>query len=88
MPAPFSTVTDNSLLPFATAGSEFIPRNDDGYSPLYAISQVFENGLLMEGSRMTSVMIGTNGEIYLFETATGSGSTSTILPFTLDQDNR
>ena len=86
MPLSFSTVTDNSLLPFAQPGSYMVPHGDDNVGEWFSIMSTFESGLQLGARTLNGLRVFTNGDIQF---STGAGFVNTYLfPIRMDQDSR
>lgn len=70
MPIDFSTVTDNSLLPFNQPGGERLPNSYYSNSGLQSLTNIFENGLRFGALTYTGFVVSQDGTIQ-FATDTG-----------------
>ncbi|MCU9837921.1 hypothetical protein OEZ49_09095 [Ruegeria sp. WL0004] len=91
-PSLFTTVSDNSLLPF---GGTLIAQGDDNEEGPFDITAIFESGFTFGSQTFTEMIIGTNGgvtfnldvpEVYINNTLLGVPFS--IAPFNDDMDTR
>ena len=87
-PSLFTSVTDNTLLPF---GDTLIAQGDDNEEGPFDITAVFEAGFLFGSQTFNELFVGTNGGVtfnaanlpsgtYLYRLTSPSGSeTKTML---------
>lgn len=87
-PALFSSVADNTLLPY---GTNLIAQGDDN-SQQFDITAIFEDGFSFGGQTFNELFVHTNGGVSFLDTlsrnSTISNGTFTIAPFGDDLDNR